>query len=294
MNILIFSITCFLSVTLYSQNLNVEHINSLGQKMLLGEIDKSGLNKEHYKTWFSKNYGDFEPDEAIIESLRGKLNDYSITIFMGTWCGDSKLQVPRFYKIIEALQFPKHQLKVIAVNNDYEMYKQSPQHEEKGLNIHRVPTFIFYKNGQEINRIVEHPVESLEEDILSIVNDNNYKPNFEIVRTVNTILKESGVGGLKRKQKLIIEHLGDKTKSYSELNTYGSILRTTNKLAEAIAVYKLNLKLFPETPRAYQSLAIAYSAQNKAEKAETILKKALRKFPQHKALEKSLEQLKTK
>jgi len=207
---ILLTVTCLLSLTLNSQNLNLENLNSRGKKILLGEIDKSGLKQEPFRPWFSKNYESYEPNEAITESLLGKLKDYSITIFMGTWCGDSKREVPRFYKIIEALEFPKNQLKVVALSNDYASYKQSPQHEEKGLNIHRVPTFIFYKNGREVNRIVEHPVISLEEDILSIVNDNNYEPNFQIVKAVNRILEDSGAKALKRKQKMLIEEFSEK------------------------------------------------------------------------------------
>lgn len=291
MRILLFSVTCFLSFTLYSQNLNVETVNSRGQNILLGKIDKSGLNQDNYQTWFSKNYGNYQPDETIMESLEGKLNDYDITIFMGTWCGDSKREVPRFYKIIEALEFPENQMELIALSNDFNLYKQSPQHEENGLNIHRVPTFIFYKNGKEVNRIVEHPVESLEKDILKIVNDNNYEPNFEIVKVVNTILEDSGSKGLKRRQGKLIKDFGEKTKSYSELNTYGSILYTTNRLEEATEVYKLNLKLFPEIQRVYESLANIYVRQGKPKKARKILKKAINKFPDNEVLIRSLSKL---
>ena len=46
---------------------------------------------------------------------------------------------------------------------------------EKGLNITNVPTFIFYKNGKEVNRIVESPRVSLEQDMIDIINGNNYK-----------------------------------------------------------------------------------------------------------------------
>ena len=37
------------------------------------------------------------------------------------------------------------------------------------LNIELVPTFIIYKKGEEIGRIVETPYDTLEEDIWKIV-----------------------------------------------------------------------------------------------------------------------------
>ena len=53
--------------------------------------------------------------------------------------------------------------------------KTTPGAFEEGLNITNVPTFIFYNNKKEINRIVESPVENLEQDFLSIVSGKPYK-----------------------------------------------------------------------------------------------------------------------
>jgi len=41
--------------------------------------------------------------------------------------------------------------------------------EVDGLEIHFVPTFIFYRDEEEIGRIIEMPYESLEKDMLEIV-----------------------------------------------------------------------------------------------------------------------------
>lgn len=46
--------------------------------------------------------------------------------------------------------------------------------EEWGLQILRVPTFIFYKNGKEQHRIIESPNRSLELDMLQITTTTNY------------------------------------------------------------------------------------------------------------------------
>ena len=103
-------------------------------------------------------------------------------MFMGTWCGDSKRQVPKFYKILEASNFPMDQFTAVAVSREADLYKQSPQHEEEGLNIVRVPTFIFLKNGKEVNRIIEKPIETLEKDIEKIITANNYKSNYLVLK----------------------------------------------------------------------------------------------------------------
>ncbi|MCF7568414.1 thioredoxin family protein [Sabulilitoribacter arenilitoris] len=134
---------------MFSQSFNKLRTDQKGNELLLGEISKSDLTNNTFYTWFSKNYNNYLVDKSITKKLKGSLNQYEIKVFLGTWCGDSKKEILRFYKVLEATKFPENQLQVIAVNRTKETYKQSSNHEEKGLNIHRVPTFIFYKNGKE-------------------------------------------------------------------------------------------------------------------------------------------------
>jgi len=68
-------------------------------------------------------------------------------------------------------------LKIVAVDGRKDNYKRSPNGEEWGLNILRVPTIIFYKNGREINRIIETPNKSLEADMLKILTTEAYRSN---------------------------------------------------------------------------------------------------------------------
>ncbi|WP_116770970.1 TlpA family protein disulfide reductase [Maribacter litoralis] len=148
------------------------------QPFLLGEITVDALSSNTYKTWFQANFNDYKTDEEKVNSIKNKINDFRIIIFMGTWCGDSKREVPRFIKILESIDYPKEHLKIVALDKRKENYKKSPQGEEWGLNIRRVPSFIFYKNGREINRIIETPIRTLEDDILKIVSQQEYIPNY--------------------------------------------------------------------------------------------------------------------
>ncbi|OUS00514.1 hypothetical protein A9Q86_11140 [Flavobacteriales bacterium 33_180_T64] len=284
---------CLFSITIQAQDINIEITADGDSPFLLGKIDKSGLTGENYNSWFSKNYSDYNVNKTVIEAISIKLKDYQIKFFMGTWCGDSKMEVPRFYKILEACDFPKKQLTAIAVSRKPFMYKKSPHHEEAGLNIHRVPTFIFYKDGKEVNRIVEHPVETFEKDILKIITTNDYESNYQIVTKINTILKEDGLNGLKKQSPKLVKAYKEKTTSMFELNTYGRILYSTNRTDEAIQVFKLNTKLFPDNPRTYMSLANTLDINGYSKKAIKIIKKAIKLFPDNKNLLENLEALKT-
>lgn len=276
-----------------AQNLNVEITENTKTPYLLGKIDKIGLEGDNYKSWFTKNHNDYQINTTITNTMISDLKSYKIKLFMGTWCGDSKKEVPRLYKVLEACNFPMDQLTVVAVSRQADMYKQSPQHEEAGLNIHRVPTVIFYKDGKEVNRIVEHPVKTFEEDIQNIVTVNNYKSNYQIVAEVEDILKTSGLKGFKKEKKNIFINYKDNLDSMFELNTYAHILFTTDRKQEAIEVLKLNTKLFPEEARTYLSLGTKFYVNGDTKKALKNFKKALKLDPENEQIQKSIEAIKS-
>lgn len=273
-----------------AQNLNTEIAIEGETPFLLGKIDKSGLTSENYNTWFNKNFDDYQVDQSTINELSKTLKNYTIKVFLGTWCGDSKREVPRFYKILEACQFLDSQLEVITLSNKPDMYKQSPNHEEQGLNIHRVPTFIVYKNGVEVNRIVEHPVETLEKDLLNIITGNSYIANYIIVKKVDEQLKNGTFKASKKNRKLLKPH----SVKLAELNTYSYILSTTERQNQAIDVLKLNTLLFPEDAKAYEFLANSYYSINQPKKALKYYKKALKLAPDDQNLKSYIAALKNK
>lgn len=175
--LLSFLIAVCSSTLLMSQTYNQEITLKNNQKILVGKIDERGLTHSTYNTWFQKNYDDYALDENTISEFSEKLSTYHIKLFMGTWCGDSKREVPKFLKILEHAKFPLEKLQMVAVDVRKDHYKKSPTGEEWGLQILRVPTIIFYKNGREVNRIIETPNKTLEEDILAIIQGNSYVPN---------------------------------------------------------------------------------------------------------------------
>jgi thiol-disulfide isomerase/thioredoxin len=139
--------------------------------ILLGPADQKGFEQEPFNEWFNINYQEYKVDKSAVEELSSLSKDILIVTFMGTWCGDSKRETPAFLKILDSIGFKSKKHKIYAVSRE----KTTPQKAEQGLNITNVPTFIFYKDGQEINRIVEYPIETLEKDMLNILNGNDYK-----------------------------------------------------------------------------------------------------------------------
>lgn len=136
-------------------------------KMLLGTQSIDQFQKDPYKTWYDENYNIYPIDKSSLNELKKeKLNAYNITVFLGTWCSDSKKNFPRLMKILDATDFPKNKLHIIAVNRK----KQSPNGEEVKYNITHVPTVIVEKYGKEIGRITEEPESGyLEKDLANII-----------------------------------------------------------------------------------------------------------------------------
>ncbi len=135
------------------------------KNIVVGYCDEKGLKKGEFGVYFNSQYETYTPKEKTIEKLKRKINNYSIKIVFGTWCSDSKLQVPRFYKIIDLTDFNKSRLETIGVDRN----KNALVVNIADLNIELVPTFIVYKHGKEVGRIVESPYDSLEDDLLEII-----------------------------------------------------------------------------------------------------------------------------
>ena len=107
---------------------------------------------------------------SVEELKKEKIKTYNIVLVMGTWCEDSHREVPRLFKILEAVDFPDNKLTMIAVNRK----KEAPSGEEGIYNIQKVPTIIVQKYGKEIGRIIESPKTGyLERDLLEILKKDN-------------------------------------------------------------------------------------------------------------------------
>lgn len=141
---------------------------------LVGVATKKDFQQEPYASeWFNDYYSYYEVDEDVVEKLKPLVKDVTIKAFMGTWCDDSRREIPNFYKTMDATGFNYSNLELITVNE-----KKKAKRLEKGYKITHVPTFIFYKNGKEIGRFVEYAVgdgSTLEGDFLKILSGEQYK-----------------------------------------------------------------------------------------------------------------------
>ncbi len=136
---------------------------------LLGYFKRERLEELPHSEWYIKGYDEYLVDTNSIKELKNidKKIIY-IKIVMGTWCSDSRREVPRFIHILDYWEFPEENITFIGVDDQ----KISPVGEYEYLGIERVPTFIFYENNIETGRIIENPETSLEKDMVKIIARN--------------------------------------------------------------------------------------------------------------------------
>ncbi|MEL7534884.1 MAG: thioredoxin family protein [Bacteroidota bacterium] len=179
-----FLLSCFCQ-SLTAQQINQSYTDESGELHLIGLCDRTALEQDSFKTWYQAEYEAYQVEQTLIERTKPHLAGISIEIFMATWCGDSRREVPRFYKILDALEIDEQAITLINVYRKAPRYKQSPTHEELGKLLHRVPTFIVYRDGKEIGRIVEFPGSSLEMDLTQILLGLPSAPQYKVVAVVD-------------------------------------------------------------------------------------------------------------
>jgi thioredoxin-related protein len=161
-------------ITMYSsaQEINKKILDKTHNKeILINHCTRAGLiSFPEFKEMYNPLYESYSPDAVTMIELKKLIKKQKIKIILGTWCSDSKVNVPNFYKILDALKFKEKNIEIIAVDG----LKKAENGIIDNLDIVSVPTFIFYdKNGVEIGRIIEHPKKTLEADFLAILKNQD-------------------------------------------------------------------------------------------------------------------------
>lgn len=136
-----------------------------GNDILYGATTREGLS--NIGSWFTEEYQLYSPDQTAIDLLKINIDKLPhLFIVLGTWCGDSKEHVPHFYKIADMIGYPEEKIFMVSVDRK----KTGGDFCLADFEITLVPTFIFTQKGEEIGRIIETPIISLEQDLVNILN----------------------------------------------------------------------------------------------------------------------------
>lgn len=146
-----------------------------GSRVVLGKVTREDISSA-IAGWDAE-YFEYKPDENILGELSGRLDGVSFVVIFGTWCSDSRQEVPRFWRIMDAIGYPIENIEHFAVESSRsladrfltETLLQWSRKMREYYDVRAVETIIVYRNGVEIGRIVEAPNLSIEKDLLAIL-----------------------------------------------------------------------------------------------------------------------------
>lgn len=263
-----------------------------GTVHLAGSLELETLQKDTlFSAWFGESYASFDIKEESPQ-WAGRLKNLEVDIYLGTWCGDSKNWVPKFVKLWDGVGLSRDQLHFTALYNGDDKYKQGPNGEEKGLGIHRVPTFIFKRDGKEIARIVETPCNDLETDLAQIALGYPSAPNYRAATYLTSLLAEQTVDAVYKDFRTHIYEAYELVSKVNELNTLGYVYLRAGELDKALIVFQINSYLFKFNPNVYDSLAEALLKKGMTDEAIVQYEKVLEMDPENKNAIEQLAMLK--
>jgi hypothetical protein len=149
----------------FSQNKNENQSQNTLQEIMAGKCSRNELQNSSFSSYFYESYSVYKTKADIIENIRQVIYAKRITIVLGAWCEDSQEQVPRFIKILDQIDYNTSMIDFFCVDRN----KTAGQTDISDLDIKKVPTFIVFDHHMEMGRIIETPELSLEEDLLTIL-----------------------------------------------------------------------------------------------------------------------------
>ncbi len=243
--------------------------------ILVGRVTRADLQTPPYSEWFDGQYTRYQPDAASVLQLRPLLAGTSIEAYFGTWCGDSRRQIPRLTRLLDLAGLDERRLSLIALSDRAMEFKRSPGHPEAKRHVHRTPTIVIVRDGREIGRIVETPAQSLEADLLAILEGRGPAPKYGAEAWVHHLftdltpedaMKELRSGGpevLKRSDPDSLWH-------YAEHD-----LLKNGRALEAKAVLDLHLELSPRSVIGHILMSDALVGLGRNEEARRAIERAL-------------------
>jgi thiol-disulfide isomerase/thioredoxin len=116
---------------------------------LLGRLTRDELRA--YAPWQPLFVEPYAPDPSAIDAIKASADDLTVLLIVATWCPDSKREVPRFFAIMDRAGISESRLTMVGVDRT----KKDVEGLTETWRVLRVPTFIFFRRGQEAGRVVE-------------------------------------------------------------------------------------------------------------------------------------------
>ena len=134
------------------------------ETVLLGPMTREQV--EAVPEWVQAEV-DAKPEGAAAAALAAVEPGAEVVVYFGSWCGDSRREVPRFWKALDAAGAAvPFTVRYVAVDRQ----KKEPADAVAKDGIRYLPTFIVRRGGREAGRVVETSPKGIEADLLALLN----------------------------------------------------------------------------------------------------------------------------
>jgi hypothetical protein len=96
-------------------------------------------------------------------------------VFAGTWDNASRQLLPAFYRVMMASSYPMNKITLYGV--DHKLHTLGD--EATQYHIQTLPTIIILHEGNELGRIQQKPIQSLEANIVAILQTKFFTDSTE-------------------------------------------------------------------------------------------------------------------
>ncbi len=140
-------------------------MDPVGTKIVTGRFSPSLLESDSSFVWYRQDYTSFNPDSSSVAFVSAHASDLHFIVVGGTWCGDTKRELPRFFKTLASAHVAVEKVELYGVDRS----KVSNDGLTERYNITRVPTFIVFLQGKEEGRIVEFSKPGIDIELANIL-----------------------------------------------------------------------------------------------------------------------------
>jgi thiol-disulfide isomerase/thioredoxin len=106
-----------------------------------------------------------EPDAEAVRGLRDVAPGAEVVVILGTWCPDSRREVPRLWRAIDAAGEVSFAVSYLGVDES----KSAPGFDEAAVDLRYTPTVLVKRDGREVGRIVEKTREPIERELWQLL-----------------------------------------------------------------------------------------------------------------------------
>ncbi len=248
---------------------------SEAQSILTGNITRADLKKPPFAEWYDRAYSAYQPAIATADKLRESYKGLAVEAYFGTWCGDSKRQLPRLLRLLDATGFDGKHLSMVGLSDQSMEFKKAPDGVEAKRRIHRTPTIVFVRDGVEIGRIVETPSTSLEADMLAILSGRGPDPKYGAEAWVHQLFSDRTVAEAEKALETAGPEISKRTDPDSLWHYAEYDLLKNGRAPEAKAVLDLHLKLNPRSVVGHVLLSDALVSLGRTAEALAAAERAL-------------------